>query len=90
MDAQVAPADGAPRPNRHERRRIAAGHADSPLKDYFTKPQLAELLGVCVKTVERWAAMNEAPPKTRLGPRLIVFHRDDVKAWLDSRRGDVE
>jgi excisionase family DNA binding protein len=59
------------------------------LADYLTQEQVADELGVSVKTLRSWRALCEGPPCTRLGPRLIRFHRTDVAEWLASRKQAV-
>jgi excisionase family DNA binding protein len=57
----------------------------SVLADYVTHTELAAQLGITERTLRQWRARGDAPPITRLGLR-ILFHRDDVKDWLLSRR----
>lgn len=64
-------------------------HAESPLKtalrDFVWRAQLAEELGVTVRTLELWAHKRKGPPVTIVGGRAC-YHREDVATWLDSLR----
>jgi excisionase family DNA binding protein len=51
--------------------------------DLLTIPELAEHLGVPVKTVRYWRAHQYGPPSARLGKR-VFYRRDQVQAWVDS------
>ena len=59
------------------------------LEDFLTEPELAKELGVCRMTVRRWRVLGEAPPVTRIG-RRILYRRDAVRTWLESRQIDLE
>jgi predicted site-specific integrase-resolvase len=56
------------------------------LEDYVPEDDLARDLGITRRTLRMWRARGEAPPITRLGLR-ILYHRDDIREWLRSRRG---
>ena len=44
---------------------------------------VADYLGVPVKTVYRWRCTNYGPPGFRIG-RYVRYRSEDVAAWLDS------
>lgn len=54
------------------------------LADYYTRDELAAELGRCRRTLARWAWLRTGPRITRLQGR-VLYHRDDVKAWLRSQ-----
>ena len=54
------------------------------LSEYQTKEELAAELGLCSRTLDRWAALREGPPQTRVG-RQVLFRRSSVQKWLVSR-----
>ena len=54
------------------------------LDDYLTRPELADELGVGVRTLARYDALREGPPKMMLAGR-ILYHRDKAREWLRSR-----
>jgi predicted site-specific integrase-resolvase len=54
------------------------------LSDYLTPAQLADDLGICAKTLERWRNDGQGPPITRLG-RTVLYRRTSVAAWLTAR-----
>ena len=47
----------------------------------MTEPQVAELLGVTQRTMQRWRkAERDLPAHTKIG-RHVVYDREDVDAW---------
>ena len=56
----------------------------SILGGYFTKRQLATELKVSPRTIDRWHLLRQGPPRTEIG-RAILYRRDSVVAWLESR-----
>jgi hypothetical protein len=54
------------------------------LADYVTRAQLAAELGIHERTLIRWEAMGEAPPRTHVG-RRAMYKRASVAAWLARR-----
>jgi DNA-binding transcriptional MerR regulator len=58
------------------------------LADYISRRELAAELGVHERTLTRWEAMGEAPPKTRVG-RRPMYRRVSVAAWLARREETV-
>ena len=54
------------------------------LSNYLTKRELAEQLGMSVRTVDRMALNGEGPPPTRIG-RKTLYRRDAVLEWLRER-----
>lgn len=54
----------------------------------MTKADVAEVLGVCTKTIESWEKTGVIPPGQRLGA-FVLWHPDVFYRWLDRRlRGD--
>lgn len=51
----------------------------------MTYAEAAEFVGVPVGTLYAWVNQRKIP-HFRLGPRLVRFHRADVRAWLEQRR----
>ncbi len=56
---------------------------DTLLTDYLTPAELAVELGVCARTIERWHRLREAPPRTKVGKR-VLYRRESVAEWLRS------
>jgi hypothetical protein len=54
------------------------------LHDYITRQELAEQLGVHVKTLEAWERRRVGPPCQQIGKR-IYYHVPAVRAWLEDR-----
>ena len=51
------------------------------LAEYMTRAELAAELGICTRTLIRWAAQGEGPPITHVGMRPL-YKRASVQAWL--------
>jgi len=56
----------------------------SLLGDYFTRQELADELGIHVRSLERWAWLRKGPPQVRIG-RRVFYRRSDVLRWLENR-----
>ena len=54
------------------------------LSDYITEGELARQLGVTQRTLRRWNAYGEGPPRTKVGCR-ILYRRASVTQWLANR-----
>lgn len=54
-----------------------------PLPDFLTREQLAEKLGLKLKTLQNWAANGKGPRAYRLEGGFAVYKVDDVAAWLE-------
>jgi excisionase family DNA binding protein len=50
-----------------------------------SKTELAEQLGVSVRSIERWVNNRDLPPPKRLGRRRVVWHADVIARWLDTK-----
>ena len=48
----------------------------------YRKRGAAEQLGVSVSTIERWMRRGLIP-FTKIGPRMVLFHRDDLAEFAD-------
>jgi excisionase family DNA binding protein len=48
----------------------------------WTVAEVAEYLGVPVKTVYRWRCVGYGPPGCRVG-RYVRYRSSDVEAWID-------
>jgi hypothetical protein len=57
-----------------------------PLTEYFTRQELADLLGRTTTTLDRWDLNGLGPPRIQLG-RLVFYHRKTVAKWLREREG---
>ena len=53
------------------------------LADYMTPTQCAAELGIDKRTLERWHRLREAPPRTKVGKR-VLYRRESVAEWLRS------
>lgn len=59
-----------------------------PDEDLLTPREVADLLGVSVKTVETWRKQNAGPPWFQMSERVIRYRRGDVTEWLAAQRKD--
>jgi predicted DNA-binding transcriptional regulator AlpA len=54
------------------------------LSDYFTQEEAATELKVSARTVDRWRRLDEGPPITKLG-RRVLYRRSSLQTWLTRR-----
>jgi predicted DNA-binding transcriptional regulator AlpA len=54
------------------------------LAGLLTPEQLAQEMGVTVRTVQRWHFQRQGPPRVVIG-RQIYYRIESVKAWLAAR-----
>ena len=59
------------------------------LEDYMTTTECAAELGVDKRTLERWHRLREAPPRTKIGKK-VLYRREAVADWLRSREQAVD
>lgn len=57
----------------------------SELQPLLDSQQVANLLGVPQRTLDRWAYVGSGPPYLRLG-RHRRYDPADLRAWLDGHR----
>lgn len=50
----------------------------------LTDTQVAPILNVKPSTLRKWRLTGEGPTFRRLGPRIVRYFEDDVKAYLES------
>jgi excisionase family DNA binding protein len=55
------------------------------IASYISTPQVAELTGLAVVTLESWRRTGEGPAHVRVG-RRVLYRRSDVEAWLNANR----
>jgi len=54
------------------------------LADFLTQDEAAAELKVCERTLDRWRKLDEGPPITKLG-RRILYRRSSVQKWLTAQ-----
>jgi hypothetical protein len=54
------------------------------LDGYLTKTRLANELETSPRTLDRWETLRIGPPRIVIG-RTILYRRESVRAWLQSR-----
>ena len=52
---------------------------------YLDEGDLARLLSVSVRTVQRWRVTGEGPPFIRAGVRRVIYDANAVEAWTTAR-----
>lgn len=60
----------------------------SILPDRLTHEQVAAQLGISPRTLDRWHALGEGPPRIKVG-KQIFYRLASVRAWLESREKQV-
>lgn len=61
-----------------------------PDEDLLTPREVADLLGVSVKTVETWRKAKTGPPWFQMSERVIRYQRGEVTTWLAAQRQDPD
>ena len=61
---------------------------DNILSDYFTREQLASVLGKNVRTLDRWHTARIGPPRVSIG-RMVLYRIESVRTWLRSREQQI-
>lgn len=51
---------------------------------YLDRKQAAAYLGLAIKTLEKWAVTGDGPRFRRHG-RRVLYHREDLDRWSESR-----
>ena len=50
----------------------------------MTIPEVAELLGVDRRTIERWASARRIPGRVQLSARAVRHRAPEVSAWIEA------
>lgn len=59
------------------------------LEGYMTTEECASELKIDKRTLERWHRLREAPPRTKIGKK-VIYRRAAVADWLRSREQEFE
>ena len=43
----------------------------------------ARYLGISRSTLAKWRMRGDGPPWHYLGPRLVIYYRHEIEAWLE-------
>ena len=54
------------------------------LADFLTQDEVAAELKISERTLDRWRRLDEGPPITKLG-RRVLYRRPSLQAWLCRR-----
>ena len=58
------------------------------LEGFLRREELARQLGLSPRTIDRWQALREGPPRVHVG-RTILYNVESVREWLRSREQKV-
>jgi predicted DNA-binding transcriptional regulator AlpA len=83
---QATQANQAEAPRKRPRAAPAITHNSAPvLPRTYTQAHVLSMLGVTVRTVQRWVIERDFPKTKELGPRTRVYLADQVDAWIARR-----
>lgn len=54
------------------------------LEGYLRREELAQQFGLSPRTIDRWEALRQGPPRVCVG-RTILYNIESVREWLRSR-----
>lgn len=54
------------------------------LDGFLSREQLAQQLGLSLRTIDRWEALHKGPPRVCVG-RTILYNTESVREWLRTR-----
>lgn len=57
---------------------------DQKEKEFLTRAEAADLLGLQVQTLGNWAWKGEGPAMVKLNKRLVRYHRESLLEWARS------
>ena len=49
-------------------------------------PEAAEYLGLSASTLAKMRLRGDGPPYSKAGPRVVIYDRADLDAWVAARR----
>jgi predicted DNA-binding transcriptional regulator AlpA len=58
--------------------------ASSVLQGFLRRDELAKHLGLSPRTIDRWQALRDAPPRIHVG-RTVLYRIEAVREWLQSK-----
>lgn len=58
-----------------------------PMAPYqlYRLPQVASLVGVHPRTIERWMETEDFPRPFKIGPSAIAWRTDEIESWVKGR-----
>ena len=60
--------------------------SENRLQKLLTPTEVANLLGVPIRTLHKWRYFQEGPHAIKIG-RHLRYSEEDLQAWLDEQRG---
>ena len=55
---------------------------DPITENYFRKAELAEILDVSIRTLDRWEAQRIGPPRFKMG-NVLLYPKAAIMKWLE-------
>lgn len=52
---------------------------------FINEKKLAEMTGVSLPTLRRWASEGHGPTRIKIGPRRVGYREEEVVEWINSR-----
>lgn len=67
---------------------IATLEAPLPLERKLLSPrEVSHLTGISIPQLEKWRREGGGPRCARLGVRMVKYHVDDLRAWIEAQGG---
>ena len=57
----------------------------TPEKQFLTKKELADYLGLSVFTIDSWVSQRREVPFVKMG-RRVMFDMGDVRTWVEANK----
>ena len=54
-------------------------------RQFLTKKELADYLGLSVFTIDSWVSQRREVPFVKMG-RRVMFDMEDVRAWVEANK----
>src|SRR5450432_2406097 len=52
--------------------------------------EVSALIGVAVPTLDTWRCRGFGPPWYKLGGKIVRYRLDELEAWIDSKRRELD
>jgi predicted DNA-binding transcriptional regulator AlpA len=59
------------------------------LEGFLRREELAQQLGLSPRTIDRWQALRQGPPRVCVG-RTVLYRVEAVRQWLQMREQQLE
>ncbi len=51
----------------------------------INEKKVADMTGISLATLRRWASVGEGPARIKVGPRRVGYREAEVVEWINSR-----